>query len=440
MANIIRITDEINNESSVIAASAKAVKTAYDKAVEAASGLPLGHFFTWPFSTPPDGSIIVNGSTYSRELYKDLWAYVSSNSDWVKTESEWQSVASANGGYCPYYSNGDGSTTFRTPKFAPYQQIALSSASAGTYHEAGLPNITGKTGSYLKAVNETTGTGCIKEYSGSPNVSTNSPVANSWADFEINASLSSDKYGKSDTVQPESTEWIVCVVAYGSATNVGNVDVANVIDAVNTVQSNLTNVVSSVDTVRSELNNYLPTAGGTLKGSLRFNVPGTEDRIGNIVALNDQNGKRIIIDTHEEGDCGAYISLRKGSDTINPGGFEIRVRNSDSSVVKAIEARTDGNLRWDGKQIVRSVNGATADAAGNVNVSVSNVSGNAATATKLKTARKITVQHYVSGNDKRFGMTPNYTGAGSASFDGSGNITIRIPSASYMTNCNCDNM
>lgn len=45
------------------------------KAEEALSktGLPLGHIYLWPFSTPPDGSIQLNGSTYSRELYSDLW-------------------------------------------------------------------------------------------------------------------------------------------------------------------------------------------------------------------------------------------------------------------------------------------------------------------------------------------------------------------------------
>ena len=115
---------------------------------------------------------------------------------------------------------------------------------------------------------------------------------------------------------------------------------------------------------------YLPLTGGTLKGNLRFNIPGTEDYIGNIMALNDQYGKRIIIDTYEEGDHGAYISLRKGSDTINPGGFDIAVRNSDGSIARSLYANIGGNLLWDGKQIVRSVNGVGADANGNVSLNI----------------------------------------------------------------------
>ena len=110
----------------------------------------------------------------------------------------------------------------------------------------------------------------------------------------------------------------------------------------------------------------LPLTGGTLTGELKFNLPGTEDHVGNIVALNDQYGKRLIVDTYEEGDSGAFLNLFKGSSEKNPGGFELCVRNAEGAVFKGLEARTDGNLRWDNKQIVRSVNGVTADSNGDV--------------------------------------------------------------------------
>ena len=70
-------------------------------------------------------------------------------------------------------------------------------------------------------------------------------------------------------------------------------------------------------------------------------------------------------------------------------------------------------------------------------------SGNADTATKLKTARTITVRHVVSGSGS-YGVNPNYTGSGSATFDGSGNVTISINMGSYRTadsndwNCSTD--
>lgn len=124
--------------------------------------------------------------------------------------------------------------------------------------------------------------------------------------------------------------------------------------------------IATASWVNTKLSNYLPTTEGTVNGRINFNLYGTADYTGCIVAKNDQYGKMLNIDTYEEGDSGAYISLRKGSDTINPGGFEINVRNAEASVTKVLAARTDGNLSWDGKQIVRSVNGVTADANGNV--------------------------------------------------------------------------
>ena len=149
---------------------------------------PLGFHYLHPYGTVPADSIICNGATYSRALYKDFFDYITTQG-WVKTEAEWQEIATRNNGFCPFYSSGDGSTNFRTPKFAPFQQIAITSASVGKYHQAGLPNITGR----------------------------------------------SDLGGiYSSTVQPE---WVMCVVAYGVATNVGSVDIQNVMSAVNAVQT-----------------------------------------------------------------------------------------------------------------------------------------------------------------------------------------------------------
>ena len=283
----VKLTDSVSDgsaASSSVAASAKAVKDAYNAATEimvgasdseagkagivpapqagqkdfflrgdgtwaVAASLPLGHFFTWPFSTPPDGSIIVNGSIYSRTLYADLWTYISSKSDWVKTESEWQSIASANGGYCPYYSDGDGSTTFRVPKFAPYQKIALASGDAGKYHEAGLPDIQGTVGGTdWSFMPNGFRNGCFEEsIQNNSRVATGDPrVVPSLAQIKFKASNYSSIYSKSTTVQPESNEWIVCVVAYGKATNVGNVDVANVMSAVGTVQAEISDVLNKI--------------------------------------------------------------------------------------------------------------------------------------------------------------------------------------------------
>lgn len=214
--------------------------------VKVDTGLPLGHLFAWPFQTPPDGAIQCNGATYNRALYKDFFAYATSKG-WVKTEAEWQSIASANGGFCPYYSQGDGSTTFRTPKFAPFMQVAIASGNVGKYHQAGLPNITGywNTRGPEMLTNATGGALSIESSSDNYGYGHNSGAAS--PKLKLDASRSSSVYGRSTTVQPESHEWMICVVVAGQATNLGSVDMADVLTTVAQVQAELGTAVKSVN-------------------------------------------------------------------------------------------------------------------------------------------------------------------------------------------------
>ena len=202
--------------------------------------LPMGHLFAWPYQTPPDGAIQCNGAAYNRALYKDFFAYATSKG-WVKTETEWQSIAKANGGYCPYYSQGDGSTTFRTPKFAPFMQVAIASGDVGKYHKAGLPNIQGRSdlgGIYSSSA--FSGAIITEAHAGD---ATGATHVNAGGDQKVklmfNANLSSSIYGRSGTVQPESHEWMICVVVAGQATNIGSVDVGDVMSAVAQVQASV---------------------------------------------------------------------------------------------------------------------------------------------------------------------------------------------------------
>lgn len=211
---------------------------------------PLGFHYLHPYGTVPADSIICNGATYSRALYKDFFDYITTQG-WVKTEAEWQEIATRDNGFCPFYSSGDGSTNFRTPKFAPYQQIAMGVAQTTTYHQAGLPNITGYWNTRGPEIleNATGGAFSIEKTSDKYGYGHNS--GGSSPKLKINASSSSSIYGRSSTVQPESHEWVMCVVAYGVATNVGSVDIQNVMSAVNAVQASLENIVRIAETWKS---------------------------------------------------------------------------------------------------------------------------------------------------------------------------------------------
>ena len=188
---------------------------------------PLGFHYLHPYGTVPADSIICNGATYSRALYKDFFDYITTKG-WVKTEAEWQEIATRDNGFCPFYSSGDGSTNFRTPKFAPY-------------HQAGLPNITGVY-SPRNNLGATSSTGkALGAFYNSNKVGSNFQIGSVSGDnssqIGFDASRANAIYVASTTVQPESHEWIMCVVAYGVATNVGSVDIQNVMSAVNAVQA-----------------------------------------------------------------------------------------------------------------------------------------------------------------------------------------------------------
>ena len=201
---------------------------------------PLGFHYLHPYGTVPADSIICNGATYSRALYKDFFDYITTQG-WVKTEAEWQEIATRDNGFCPFYSSGDGSTNFRTPKFAPYQQIAMEVAQATTYRQAGIPNAEGST-QLLFTDNADGGTGVFRVSSGASTGATDSYTRVRANLLSIDASRGSDIFGKSTTAQTESHEWVMCVVAYGIATNVGSVDIQNVMSAVNDVQASLTQI------------------------------------------------------------------------------------------------------------------------------------------------------------------------------------------------------
>lgn len=224
----------------------------------------------------------------------------------MKTESEWQEIATRDNGFCPFYSSGDGSTNFRTPKFAPYQQIAMGVAQTTTYHQAGLPNISGEHDGNPRV---SKASGCFKYLSSKKIV----PAGQENATYGIrfDASRSSSVYGRSSTVQPESHEWVMCVVAYGIATNVGSVDMADVLTTVAQVQANLGTAVKSVNgqkpnnagNVTIEVKSALPNYSSYVQVSVGDFTP-TEDgwlRLENM-SSDDYTGGKVI---HK--DSGALI-------------------------------------------------------------------------------------------------------------------------------------
>ena len=62
-----------------------------------------------------DDTIVAFGGEFNRADYPKLWAYLQANPTLVKTQTQWQTEATANGGICGFFSDGNGTTTFRVP-------------------------------------------------------------------------------------------------------------------------------------------------------------------------------------------------------------------------------------------------------------------------------------------------------------------------------------
>ncbi|GHV57099.1 hypothetical protein FACS189460_3060 [Deltaproteobacteria bacterium] len=105
-------------------------------------GKHLGEPFFYPANTPPPGAIKARGETFSRAVYADLWQWAQANG-LVIAEADWQAQAAAQNGFCPLYSDGDGSATFRAPFYGRYFGAAATDDEVGTWAGDAIRNITG---------------------------------------------------------------------------------------------------------------------------------------------------------------------------------------------------------------------------------------------------------------------------------------------------------
>lgn len=220
------------------------------------SGLPVGFEY---FSTNPNipaGSIPLFGGEYSREVYSDLWSWVQEQAGYLLEESVWQEKSAANNGNVPFYSKGDGITTFRVPSLNCWVKGANGIEEVGSYLSAGLPNITGTIESrphtsgntqyggavvgasgafkFTKMTSTTTNTGCAESSTKSGNDVTT-----------FSAQTSNPIYGNSDTVQPKSIVGMWLVKAYGTVTNVGSTDVANIAQGLTELENRILGIFNS---------------------------------------------------------------------------------------------------------------------------------------------------------------------------------------------------
>ena len=215
------------------------------------------------------------GESVATAMYPSLTDWVTKHTELQCTAEEYESALTTYGECPKYVLSAD---SLRLPKLANYIKMA-NGIDGITQSEAGLPNITGtfSTGaSYIDS------TGAFTKENG-----TSDGGQENWARQTIHtldASLSSEVYGKSDTVTPAHTTLYPWVTAYTSAIEASVAQAAEFQQGLSgKADSNLGNIPTNYDYVvehiTDELGNWATTwksgrleVGGNLSGSFAKDI------------------------------------------------------------------------------------------------------------------------------------------------------------------------
>lgn len=286
--------------------------------------------------------VFATGVVYNRSSYPELWEYVQLRAGLLLDEEEWQAkFVETNGKFVPYYSRGDGSSTFRTPMLGGYLKGAEASGDLGEFLEAGLPNVTG----YIQArkvgnesATQTYDTVFVdgkvfqaSDTSGSYNISTITTTTKPLRQVNFSLARGNAIYGNSDTVTPETMVGIWVIKAIGVIIDQGSTDLQDVLNGVNTNSQRITDVEST----------YLPKKGGTMSGAITFSQ-------GVVMKRTTNNGGIILYSGTSASDgatFGAY-AINEGS---TPGRFYAKA--TDGTNTYYFYCRPDGKMTWGGNEI-----------------------------------------------------------------------------------------
>lgn len=145
------------------------------------SPIPVGTVLPFAGNTEPEGFLFTEGQEVLRNAYPNLFAAIGTT-----------------------YGAGDGSTTFNLPNLVN-RFIEGTKDEVGKTVEAGLPNITANFTAYTYQRGAPTGKMRSKILN-TNQVETGGGSDRSFVEFSLDASIDSNVYGKSNTVQPPAVK------------------------------------------------------------------------------------------------------------------------------------------------------------------------------------------------------------------------------------------
>lgn len=183
-AGIVQLNNTVTSTSTTQAATASAVKTAYDKAVDAAGAVSSIQAFKVgelriSFADSLEGCLLCDGSKVSRTTYSALFSVIGTT-----------------------FGVGNGSTTFTLPNYVGRTIQGASSRNVGTSVAAGLPNVSGQFWAYVVGWGNANGNGPFYNAGAGPEQGTNGGAGGTCCKWGFDMSRVNNIYGKSTTVQP----------------------------------------------------------------------------------------------------------------------------------------------------------------------------------------------------------------------------------------------
>ena len=149
--------------------------------------VPSGTIIQFAGKTIPDGYLSCNGALVSRTQFADLFSAIGTT-----------------------WGTGDGKTTFKLPNMHHrFLEGTTTTSEVGTYVEAGLPNITGSTGSVVGYSGQSASGAFSRSDAGDATLQPGRLVTT--ASISFKASDSSSKYGGASSVQPPSLRLLACI-------------------------------------------------------------------------------------------------------------------------------------------------------------------------------------------------------------------------------------
>lgn len=142
--------------------------------------MPVGTIQYFAGNTPPEDWLLCDGNTISRTEYEELFSIIGTT-----------------------YGTGDGSTTFQLPNLIG--RFVEGAATVGMKKDAGLPNITGEIEAHWRSdISSSSGAFARKLSNNKRYVLASALGTEAGMRILLDASLASNVYGKSTTVQPAS--------------------------------------------------------------------------------------------------------------------------------------------------------------------------------------------------------------------------------------------